>query len=1009
MAEINLIGNSGVQFHRINAKIEKDKLRQLKYVYFEDVELNKRRFWLEELIFIAERDAYCRKSELMKIDAFTNDGKLKPDLRWNELRVFSEGQPQVFEVGNIQQVLKSFKNKWLPLPYFKNNSISRDFFGPTDWVRIYINQIDQENLELILAIDTTLAEGPEVVHSPELNENPQENKFSLCKSDDLILHYFEPITECKWVEDYILPFFKIEDGESQTMHLASYIFLIRFLNSLEEIPTIQMLSDRAGVIDVDLTIDVGNSNTCALLFENPNDIRFNLNKVKQLDLVDLSNPQKTHKGSFSTRLVFHQPDFGFRISELNQYKKFKWSSFVRIGEEAERLISEDDLDASIRLESKSYHSSPKRYLCDDNPQESDWNFLNERTSVPKPVFLNGISEQLKSDGSICADGVFGANARYSKKSLMTFVFLEILTQAHRQINSFEFRSAHGSNNSKRRIKRILISCPTAMIKQEQIALRACANDAVILFNNFNNVVKSEFKKLNFSNESTEIIPSISTLSVKLDQLESRKDWIYDEATAAQFLYLFGSIQHKFDGNAELFFKLYGKPALFNQSKKKIVVGSLDIGAGTTDLMICEYSYEYNDSTTIHPDPIYWESFHFAGDELLKQIIQEIIIEGVESDNDFEACSGVILNYGKKNGISDIVSRLNGFFGKNNANMGYKASLMRVSFLNQIGLPIAHKFLSVANDKSGIIQELDFETLFKNNKPNKELLIYFARHFGFKFEELKWEFNPEKVNRIISNCYSKLFEQITKIMHLHRCDVVLLSGRPFSLESLEKSFMKLHPVNPNRLINLNHYWIGKWFPFCDNHGYINDSKTVVAVGSLLSMMGGKIFKLDNFRIDTKKLRTKISSTANYIGNWDNFIVSKSFMGPETEETKFKIYDIPYHIGFKNIDSSNYPSRLLYTLQFHNNNIKTNLGHSSFGDSLSVMDALEDRKNTLRSKLPYTVTLTRDFTQDKEKIKLELIQDKEDADLTKSNFELKLQTLDHSEGFWLDSGEFNLSVE
>ena len=79
MAEINLIGNSGVKFHRINAKIEKDKLRQLKYVYFEDVELNKRRFWLEELIFITERDAYCRKSELMKIDAFTNDGKLKPE------------------------------------------------------------------------------------------------------------------------------------------------------------------------------------------------------------------------------------------------------------------------------------------------------------------------------------------------------------------------------------------------------------------------------------------------------------------------------------------------------------------------------------------------------------------------------------------------------------------------------------------------------------------------------------------------------------------------------------------------------------------------------------------------------------------------------------------------------------------------------------------------------------------------------------------------------------------
>ena len=59
--------------------------------------------------------------------------------------------------------------------------------------------------------------------------------------------------------------------------------------------------------------------------------------------------------------------------------------------------------------------------------------------------------------------------------------------------------------------------------------------------------------------------------------------------------------------------------------------------------------------------------YFGGAKVshIKLWYSQIIIEGVESDNDFEACSGVILNYGKKNGISDIVSRLNGFFGKNN--------------------------------------------------------------------------------------------------------------------------------------------------------------------------------------------------------------------------------------------------------------------------------------------------------------------------------------------------------
>jgi hypothetical protein len=624
------------------------------------------------------------------------------------------------------------------------------------------------------------------------------------------------------------------------------------------------------------------------------------------------------------------------------------------------------------------------------------------------VFLNGISEQLKSDGSLCLDGVFGANARYSKKSLMTFVFLEILTQANRQINSFEFRSTHGQSNSKRRIKRILISCPTAMIKQEQLALRSCAKDAVILFNNFNHVVKADFKKMSFEDPGVEIIPDLKNISLNDDQLSSRTDWIYDEATAAQFLYLFGSIQHKFDGNAELFFKLYGKPAVFNEARKKIVVGSLDIGAGTTDLMICEYEYEYNSSTTIIPDPIYWESFNFAGDELIKQIVQEIIIEGAVKSNTDDGCSGVILNHGRKIGITDIRSKINGFFGKNNANMGFKASLMRLSFLNQIGLPIAQLFLDFANKSDDFAVPMTYDKIFEKNKPNADLLKYFEKHFGFKFQDLMWNIQPFKVNQIISDCFSKLFEQVSKIMHLYRCDVIILSGRPFSLASLEKSFMKSHPVNPNRLINLNNYWIGKWFPFSDNHGYIKDPKTVVAVGSLLSMMGGKIFKLDNFRINTEKLRLKLVSTANYIGNWENYVIKNTFMSPETEEAKFVIYDLPFSIGFKNIDSSNYPSRHIYTLQFNNQNIKSSF-EFQVNDNLSIMDKVENRKNQLRNRLPYTVTLSRNFEQNKERLKVELIQDKEETDLTKSNFELKLQTLDNSEGFWLDSGEFNLTVE
>lgn len=1006
MSDTTLIVNTGVQFIRIKKRIDVDKLRKLKFVYFEDVDINRRRFWLEELIFIQSVDCYAKKSDLKNAGYINQDNTIKQNIKIEKLKLFSDGQPQVFEVGNANQVLKRFKNKWLPLPFFKNNSINRDFFGPTDWVRIFIKPEEDGNLEIILAVDTSASN--DSIHSPEINQNPQENKFKLCESEDLILHYFDTMMGCGWVEESIKPFFNIEDGDSQTQHIANYIFLIRLLKSLDEFPSIQLLSDNAGLIDVDLVVDVGNSKTCALLFENPNDIRFNLSKVKHLKIMDLTDPTKSYEKSFSTRLIFMRPDFGNQISELNQYKKFKWPSMVRIGDEAERLINNSDLDKCIRLETKSYNSSPKRYLWDVEPSNVDWNFMELQNDVPESVYLNGISEQLKSDGTLCTDGVFGTNARYSRRTLMTFVFLEILSHAQCQINSYEFRSSHGNTNSKRRIKRILISCPTAMIKEEQKALRQCANEAVILFNNFNKVISNQYKNLLFDNKNVDIIPEIKDLRLDEDKLEAKDDWNYDEATSAQILYLFGAIKYKFDGNADLFFKLYGKTKIQADGNRNLVIGSIDIGAGTSDLMICDYRYTYTESTLITPTPVYWESFNFAGDELMKQLIQYILIEGTV---DYNLCAGKIKSKGKSLHDKEISSKINSFFGKNNANIGYKARLMRVNFINQIGLPFAHHCLAMANGEG---DEKDnhtstFEKLYAIQKPSVELMKYFEKHFGFKLDELDWSIDREIVNEIIGNCFSKLFEQIAKILHLYECDIVLLSGRPFSLNALESLMLKFHPVNNNRLINLNRYWIGKWFPFSDHHGYINDPKTIVSVGSLLAMMGGRLFKLDNFRIDTKPLKIGLKSTANYIGGWDNFIIEKSFMSPIDEETTFDIYDLPYHIGFKNVDSVNYPSRHLYTLQFNNESIRTQLGMHQHIDSVSIEDAVERTKNKLRNKLPFKVTIRRDVEKDKEKIKLDIISDNEGYDLPKSNFELKLQTLDSTEEYWLDSGEFTLSIE
>ena len=80
-----------------------------------------------------------------------------------------------------------------------------------------------------------------------------------------------------------------------------------------------------------------------------------------------------------------------------------------------------------------------------------------------------------------------------------------------------------------------------------------------------------------------------------------------------------------------------------------------------------------------------------------------------------------------------------------------------------------------------------------------------------------------------------------------------------------------------------------------------------------------------------------------------------------------------------------------------------------DNVFVKDAIETKKNNLRSLLPYKITVRREIDKDKEKLKLELIVNNEGGDLTKSNFELKLQTLDSTEEYWLDSGEFTLTID
>lgn len=1004
MKRISLISNSSIQYYKYESEINLEFSKKNKIYFDQPFDSNILDFTIDPLfkVTIDGDDKFYRKQELIDREYIINN-KLKEDA---DLSICEE-KINFYETGNLKKTLKHFKNKWIPLPYFKDNSINKDVMHPTDWVRIYYDCDDEyTKVKLVLSIDTTLAKNEQDKTGPQLSLNPDENLFKIHTSDINISNFlFNTNSSTSWIEGYLADVFYGKNDELRyeqpiKQYISHYILLLKWIESLKETPEILLFTDDTKKIPVDLVIDIGNSATCALLFENQNDDNFTLEKVKKIIIQDYTNPHLEYDQPFPMNLVFSESNFGTIDKEKYHNNKFTVPSFVRIGFEAENFINNATLNLNLGYELKTHNSSPKRYLWDTNASEKEWEFYPKDFDRVKKVYLSGISEQLKMDGSLTKGDVFGSKSLFSRNSLMKFVFLELLIHAYVQINSYKFREEHGNLTIPRTLKRITISCPTGMIQYEQIALREAAEDACKLLNNY---VKYYFDsdENKFWFEMPEIIPSIKDIAKKLPDLEDRKDWIYDEATSCQFVFMYSLLSKKLLGNN------YVIDNYLFKNKDKITVGSIDIGAGTTDVMINNYSINSEHKTlTLKPDPMYWDSFKLAGDDLLKEIIQQIIIEGTVNSEQDTNCTGVIENHARTKGIENVSEKLNGFFGQDSNNIGYVAKMMRKAFIHQVAIPISLFYLKNANKNEPL--NLTFEEIIGKEFKNKELISYFEKHFGFNFLEIKWKINGEKVNSIASSVFDSLIKQLCLVLNQYQCDYIVLSGKPCSLNVVEEIFSKYLTSAPNKLINLNKYWIGKWFPFSDNRGFVKDPKTMVSVGAIIALMAGKLKKINDLKIDTDLIKQKLISTADYIIK-SNYSVKEEILSPTKNENTVIVNTLPFQFGYSKFKSKNYPVSNLYSISIDNIEISKNIkSRNPSKDNLFYEDQLNIERNKIYQNLPLKIVLSREIDESKEVLKIESVEDSEGNDKPNKFLKLNYQTLDDENGYWLDTCEFILNV-
>lgn len=666
------------------------------------------------------------------------------------------------------------------------------------------------------------------------------------------------------------------------------------------------------------------------------------------------------------------------------------TSLVRLGQEADYLTHET-VGIAEGDEILSTYSSPKRYLWDYKPRQEEWRCVkvtsNGRNEVP---LLEGINNYFNDDGSIDEDGL-GSGLHYSRRTLMTLAFMEIISQAQVQINSFEFREFHGKTSTPRRIDKVILTCPTAMSKEEQVSLHNSLKEALMVLNKFNGNLDSTSTAMD-----VKVIP-------ELKRNTDNPQWIFDEATCSQFVYLYGEYIETYHSNSQEFFNLYGKN---REDKDSVVIGSFDIGAGTSDIMVCRYDFKEDNPSRMKPIPLFWDSFDYAGDDMLKVLIENVLLQGKHGIIERE-----LVNRGKDE--AEIRGLLYQFFGSDNNSLSFRDRTLRRDFNLQVCVPVLNRFLDLLS-KDVAYREITFNDIFENNMPSELVVSRFKEHFGFALDEIRWIYDGKVMSNIIERTMNDLLENVASVMYAQDCDLVILSGRPTSLRPIKDIFLKYFAVDPNRLIVLNKHRIGRWYPFADESGYLTNSKSVVPVGAMIGYLASNAGGLNGFSLDLSELGMLLKPTTDYYVLKDEHVnKNECFITPDKNDGEIVVNSLPAYIGSKQFDIPLYPVRPFYVLELDINRIMEKLVKQNSNKRLTDAEKqyiFKDYKDKLMAKCPLVFTFERDdFEENKESLRISSIEGEGNESVPTIDFALTIQSLNDPDCYWLDSGAFNINIK
>ena len=967
---ITLIPNSGIQFWDVD--LDADALPR-----------QARSFWEEPLGGPADANG-AAKVKLHELVQDQETGQL--------VEALSRDAPPSEETYAVsaRQALEMHLGRWAPLPFFfllSRSSTGEEAHerGPSNWVRGRVVALAESGAEpkagrthrLTLAFDTALlpapgAGAPYVGPSPEDSVRQQEFVFV---ADPAANAWF--VNEAwvgEWLREMLVEMLTVarggralrpDDLRRGCEHYARYQVMLGLLAAADVLPRVRLLdvvSSNLGYLPVavDLVLDIGNARTCGILIEEHPGQGMNLSDSYPLALRDLSRPECLHERPFDSRIEFSRASFGRDALSRRSGRAaaFAWPSPVRVGPEAVRLAG-----GRVGNEGLTGLSSPKRYLWDMRPSTQGWRFngrANDGVTTDPPVsgaFMALVSE----DGSVLRQrrGSPAVRARFSRSSIFAFMLAEIVLQAVGQMNAPGTRAQRRDAEKPRQLRSVMLTMPPGMPVAEQHILRGRAVAAVML----------AWDMLGWTGK---INPPrvLATL---------------DEATATQIVWLHNEVTERLQGDVGGLMELVGRVRADVSEAPGIRIVSIDIGGGTTDLMVSTYVTQGGEA--IVPRQDFRESFKIAGDDVLERVITTVVLPAFAS-----ALSAA--------GVGDPRALLNRALGQDQGGQSeperHRRRLFVSMVLEPVGIAVLKAYEGVEGRMTGeVLHKTVGEILVEEGGTAGRALEYLedaAGVAGFKVADVVVAVGTEQVEPVIASVLGPVLADLCEVVWAYDCDVLLLSGRPSRMRIVGDMVLAKAPVPPHRIIGMHRYRVGEKYPFRDAANRIDDPKTTAAVGAALCVQAEG--RLRNFTLRTGRLSMR--STARYIGRMDNngqireenvLLRNLDLDGPPAQDVSFKIaFQTVTQLGFRQLPIARWTATPLYMMEFANPD------------------------DAQRMELPLTVTVARreidpdavDSEMQRETFVVDEVIDASGSAQRTGDVRLRLQTIDDQDGYWRDTG-------